>query len=219
MNSKIYDAMMRLPIVGMTLYFLAREVLSLRLYVGFHPYFGEDWLFLLNVTSRVSVILFLALLGLLHLARRRPVRKYESWRPRIEAFLGLTLTFLLLLVPRAAPDPWFDGVSTLLILFGNYLCIVALANLGRSLSIMPEARRLVTDGPYRWVRHPLYLAEEIAVIGIFLQFRSWPAAAVLAVHFYFQVRRMIWEEKILTEAFPEYSEYSRSTRRLVPGVY
>jgi protein-S-isoprenylcysteine O-methyltransferase Ste14 len=219
MKSKIYDALMRLPIVAMTLYFLVREVLSLRLYVGFHPYFGEDWLFLLSVTSRVSVILFLALLGLLHLARRRPVRKYDSWRPRIDAFLGLTFTFLLLLVPRAASNPWVDGISTLLIFSGNYLCIVALANLGRSLSIMPEARRLVTDGPYRWVRHPLYLAEEIAVVGIFLQFRSWPAAAILVIHFYFQVKRMIWEEKILAEAFPEYTAYCRSTRRLVPGVY
>jgi protein-S-isoprenylcysteine O-methyltransferase Ste14 len=219
MKGTVYDALMRLPITGMTLFFLAREMLGLRLYVGQHPYFGGDWAFLLNLTSRVSMVLFLVLLGLLHITRRRPVRKFDQWRPKIEALLGYSLIFLLLLLPRAESNPWIDGLSTALVCFGNYLCLLALLRLGRSLSIMPEARRLVTDGLYRWIRHPLYLAEEIACVGIFLQFRSWPALAVLVVNFYFQIRRMNWEEKILAEAFPEYTAYCRSTHRLIPGVY
>ena len=84
---------------------------------------------------------------------------------------------------------------------------------------MAEARKLVTHGPYRLVRHPLYLAEEVATIGIFLQFLSWPAAAVLALHFGFQIARMLNEERVLGEAFPEYADYARRTARLMPGVW
>jgi protein-S-isoprenylcysteine O-methyltransferase Ste14 len=61
-----------------------------------------------------------------------------------------------------------EAISTRLLLGGNALAVLVLVQLGRSFSIMAEARRLVTSGVYRWVRHPLYLAEELAVIGIVL---------------------------------------------------
>jgi protein-S-isoprenylcysteine O-methyltransferase Ste14 len=84
---------------------------------------------------------------------------------------------------------------------------------------MPEARRLVTDGLYTYIRHPLYLGEFIAQTGIFLQFRSWPAAILLGTQFFFQFRRMCWEESILGQAFFEYAEYRENSWRLIPGVY
>ena len=193
-GEKLYDAWMRLPIVALTLFFLARETGALRQLVGSHPYFGDDWPFAANVAARVSVLMFLVLLALLHGSRRRPVRKYETWQPKIVALLGLSFTFLLLLLDRAPSEAMWDSASAVLILVGDTLCILAVLYLGRSLSIMPEARKLVTAGLYRRIRHPLYLAEEIAVVGIFLQFRSWQALAIVAVHFYFQIRRMGWEE-------------------------
>ena len=51
-------------------------------------------------------------------------------------------------------------VSTVLILVSSVAAVVALLRLGRSFSMMAEARRLVTSRPYRYVRHPLYLVEE-----------------------------------------------------------
>jgi protein-S-isoprenylcysteine O-methyltransferase Ste14 len=84
---------------------------------------------------------------------------------------------------------------------------------------MAESRQLVTTGPYRCVRHPLYLAEEIATIGVFLQFASLQAALVLAAHIAFQLRRMRNEELVLTASFHEYATYQRTTARLIPGVY
>jgi len=47
--------------------------------------------------------------------------------------------------------------------------VYAVLHLGKSFSIMPQARRLVIGGPYRFVRHPLYFAEELAVIGVLIQ--------------------------------------------------
>jgi protein-S-isoprenylcysteine O-methyltransferase Ste14 len=133
--------------------------------------------------------------------------------------LGLLIIYALMLVPRAEVDARWDALSAILLLAGNTVCILAVLDLARSLSIMPEARKLVTTGLYARIRHPLYLAEDIALLGISLQFRSWQAAVVLAVHFYFQIRRMDWEEGILTAVFPEYAEYQRRSSRLVPGLY
>jgi hypothetical protein len=54
--------------------------------------------------------------------------------------------------------------------------------LAGSASPMAEARRLVTDGPYALARHPLYIAEEIAVIGLFLQYASLWAGLLVVAH-------------------------------------
>jgi len=113
----------------------------------------------------------------------------------------------------------WDSLSTVLILIGTTMAILAVLELGRSMSIMPEARKLVTGGLYVRIRHPLYLAEEIAVLGFCLQFRSWQAVPILMVHLYLQIRRMDWEEGILAKAFPGYAAYKQRTRRLVPGLY
>jgi protein-S-isoprenylcysteine O-methyltransferase Ste14 len=84
---------------------------------------------------------------------------------------------------------------------------------------MAEARRLVTDGPYAIVRHPLYVAEELAVLGIFIQYASVPAALILAVQALCQLQRMHNEEAVLRRSFPEYSAYAARTARLFPGVW
>jgi protein-S-isoprenylcysteine O-methyltransferase Ste14 len=218
-DTRLYDTLMRLPIVVFTGYFLLRESIAIREIVGVHPYVGGDWRFFIAVAARIFIMIFLVLLASLHLSRYRPVRKYPMWVPKITALLGLLVIYLLMLVPRAEFNPTWDGLSTTLLLVGNIVCILAVLDLGRSLSIMPEARRLVTTGIYRRIRHPLYLAEEIALAGIAVQFRSLEAAAVLCLHFYCQIRRMDWEEGILTAAFPEYADYARRSYRLVPGLY
>lgn len=213
-----HDRLMRLPIILFTGFFLVRELFGLNEFLA-RPPLAWDWHFISALGARVSLLAFLALLIFFHSIRSRPVNKARGWGPRISALLGLTLGNLLLLLDRSTASPIIDLVSTSLLIAGNYLCVVVLLHLGRSISIMAEARRLVTSGPYSVVRHPLYLAEEVATIGIFLQFLSWQAALVLAVHFVFQIRRMLNEERVLAETFPEYRAYAQRTARLIPGVW
>jgi len=97
--------------------------------------------------------------------------------------------------------------------------VAALCQLGRSFSVMAESRQLVTSGPYRFLRHPLYLTEEIAIIGLFMQFVSLWTALFLAVHVAIQLRRIHNEETVLSAKFPEYAAYKRNTSRLIPGIY
>lgn len=210
---------MRLPVISVSAWFCWREFISLRETVVAHPFFDGDGSFLAAVLSHVGVFVFLCFLIFLHAFRTRPVRKHEAWQPKLAALLGMCTTYLLLLLPRANPDYFMNVSSSLLSFTGNFLCIVTVTSLGRSLSIMPEARTLVTEGPYARIRHPLYMAEFIALAGIFLMYRSWAAAAVLAATVYFQKKRMDWEEMILSETFPEYEAYLANSWRLVPGIY
>jgi protein-S-isoprenylcysteine O-methyltransferase Ste14 len=212
------DKWMRLPIILFTSFFFFHELSSLLTFLE-HPPVTWEKQFLSALAARISLLIFLGLLVFFHLTRSQPTHQARGWQPKLSALLGLTLGNLLLLLPRSTMPPAVDLISACFLIVGNYLCIVVLLHLGRSISIMAEARTLVTNGPYALVRHPLYLAEEVATIGIFLQFMSWQAAAILTVHFVFQIMRMLNEERILTEAFAEYLVYAQRTARLIPGVW
>jgi Flp pilus assembly pilin Flp len=89
--------------------------------------------------------------------------------------------------------------------------------LGRCFGVLPEARGLVTHGPYSLVRHPLYLGEFAAVAGLLI---ASPSARNLAAGVVFtiaQFTRMGLEERALTREFPEYADYAARTPRLVPS--
>ena len=110
-------------------------------------------------------------------------------------------------------------IAALLGVAGNLFALVSLAYLGRSFSIFPEARRLVTSGPYAIVRHPLYLAEELAIVGMILNHLHWVSLIAGVVHLSLQILRMAWEEKVLQAAYPEYDAYRRRVRRFLPGIW
>jgi len=167
----------------------------------------------------LSTIAFMLLAASAVILRSPPTGKSSGLEPRISALTGTFLIYAVLLFPRRDLSLTEEIISTLLTMIGNAGALIALSQLGRSFSIMAESRRLVTTGPYRFVRHPLYVAEEIATIGMFLQYDLQWAVLVLAAHIALQLRRMHNEELVLTAQFPEYAAYQRTTARLIPGVY
>ena len=174
-----------------------------------------------RLISSVSVIGFLIMIAWLTIVRPAPVARAAGLMPRIAAVLG-TWLFLLgspFLTRRADLGAPFLLAAASVTLLGEVLTLLFLRWLGRSFSIAPEARRLVTTGPYRIVRHPLYAAELLAMIGIVCQFASLEAAALAALQFGFQVLRMRNEEAVLLTAFPEYAGYMLRTQRIIPGVW
>jgi len=218
--SRTYDWLMRLPILLYNGFILIGEIKRLAAWIALQPVpFPITLAGTTVLASRVALILFLALLMGFHIVRRRPVAKARGLLPRLVALAGTTLTLAMVLLDRTPGSIAVNLASAALILAGNYMSIVAVMSLGRSPSIMPEARRLVMSGPYRFVRHPLYAAEEIAILGVWLQFMSWPATAILVGHFIVQLWRLSFEEAVLRESFPEYDAYARKTARLVPGIY
>jgi protein-S-isoprenylcysteine O-methyltransferase Ste14 len=149
----------------------------------------------------------------------RPTGKARGIEPRVSALIGTFLFTVVVLFPRRELSPIGATVSTLLTLAGNAFAIAVLTRLRGSFSIMAEARRLVTSGVYRFVRHPLYLAEEIAMIGVVMQYLSLWTLLLLAAQIAFQLRRMHNEEVVLGKSFPEYAAYKANTARLIPGIY
>lgn len=173
-----------------------------------------------DMLSRFFTLAFFVIAAWLTLIRSQPVAKARGLLPRLTALLAVMLLFLLPLLPRLDPAPtWLLFLSAALAFTGNALALLVLNRLGRSFSIMSEARRLVTDGPYRVVRHPLYLCEGIAILGIFLPYWGWPAALLFFTQIAVQLLRLRNEEQVLREAFSEYADYARRTARLIPGLW
>lgn len=110
-----------------------------------------------------------------------------------------------------------------LALAGVALVFRARAELGPAWSFVPEAERgagPVTTGPYRCVRHPIYLGLVLLALGQALAFASWPAAAIVLIAI---VPTFAWraraEEKLLGRIFGEhYAAYRRRTRMIIPRV-
>jgi protein-S-isoprenylcysteine O-methyltransferase Ste14 len=173
-----------------------------------------------GMLSRFFTLVFFAIAAWFTLVRAEPIAKARGLWPRLTALLAVTLLFALPFLPRLDPAPtWLLFLSAAVAFIGNGLALLVLNRLGRSFSVMSEARRLVTSGPYRIVRHPLYVCEEIAIIGVFLPYWGWPAGLLFAIHLAVQLLRLRNEERVLGEAFPDYADYARRTARLVPGLW
>ena len=109
--------------------------------------------------------------------------------------------------------------SDVLLIAGLAFAICSVAVLGRCFGVLPDVRGLVTRGPYRLVRHPLYLGELTAVLGIVLgSRRPLLATGTWLVCVGLQLARTSYEERNIRAEFPQYDEYAARTRRLIPGV-
>ena len=110
-------------------------------------------------------------------------------------------------------------LADLMIVSAMILSIYSLASLGRSFSIIPQTRKLVESGPYRWVRHPLYVAELIGLLGFILVGVSISKMAAFFLIVGCQIYRAIQEERLLSNVFLEYREYCSRTARFIPGIF
>jgi protein-S-isoprenylcysteine O-methyltransferase Ste14 len=173
----------------------------------------------LQMLALAASILFSLLLILLIFARSVPVGKSAGIVPRLVAVAGTFAgTAFLYLEPIALPLS-LQIIATLMTMVGMLLSFLVLLKLGRSFSIMPEARRLITTGPYAIVRHPLYMVEEIAVFGMLIQFAGTFALGFAIGHVTLQYMRSVYEEQVLEATFADYGAYRLRTRwRFIPGL-
>ena len=132
---------------------------------------------------------------------------------------------LTLIVAIAAP---FDTVAwslpaTALVAAGIAVGAWALtANRPGNFNIRPDVKpggRHVTHGPYACVRHPMYLAVMLAMLGFCAGYGTlWRWAALVALGVVLAIKMGI-EESQMAARHPGYAEYARSTKRIVPFIW
>jgi protein-S-isoprenylcysteine O-methyltransferase Ste14 len=150
-------------------------------------------------------------------ATRLPRRGGRRGLGTVAASLFAAFAIMLIgVLPDRGSRPQAEVLGNVLLGAGMAYSIWALLYLRRSFSILPEARRLVTHGPYALSRHPLYLGEGVAALGLLVT-SAGPTAVLLAVAALgVQLLRMRWEESVLSDEFPEYAAYARHVPRYLP---
>jgi protein-S-isoprenylcysteine O-methyltransferase Ste14 len=224
-RTKLYDLFAAAPLIAWYGYCaaqmlppLAQQVTLVKLFVRTDPSMLPATL-VFRAVAEVSTLAFLVLLVVMFTVRHIPRRAALGFYPRFAAVVGTFLSVGFLLLRPQELSYALYLISLLLVIAGTVFAICALLVLGRSMSLLPEARRLVTRGPYALVRHPLYLGEMVAVAGVALQYLSAGALLLLGLVWAFLLWRMKYEEHVLFQSFPEYGDYMARTARLVPGVY
>jgi protein-S-isoprenylcysteine O-methyltransferase Ste14 len=217
-QSRFYDWTMRLPIFLYSLYALVHDVIGFSGQVAREPAMWEhaDAGVIMATLARVSQWMFVALLAVLPLIRHRPIAKSTALLPRFAALVTVCIPPFCVLLERAPSNLFFNVLAVVAGVSASILGVLTLSFLGRSFSVMPEARRLVTTGPYSIVRHPLYLFELLGVVGIVLQVRSLPGVMLLALIVVLQIARARWEEAVLDRAIPEFAAYREQVPFLFP---
>jgi protein-S-isoprenylcysteine O-methyltransferase Ste14 len=174
--------------------------------------------FLQLVALAASFVLIFLLIYLLVIRRTAERRTYGIW-PRLVAIGGTFLGVGILYLNPVRLSLPLQITADLLIIAGAAGSLVAASWLGRSFALMPEARQLVTNGPYAFIRHPLYAAEMVGIAGLMLQFKQ-PWAMILGGSvFALQYWRTVFEERVLQEVYPNYGVYRARTWRFVPYVF
>jgi protein-S-isoprenylcysteine O-methyltransferase Ste14 len=124
---------------------------------------------------------------------------------------------LLPLVLQSQPEPSsFVTTAFVLQIIGLSLAVYALFTLGRAFGIAPADRGLVQHGPYRWLRHPAYAGELLALWGFGLVFPTLFNLSLLGLITLTLIVRVRAEEAVIAG----YATYAAQVRwRLMPGVW
>ncbi len=214
-HTRAFDRAFAIPLALLYAFALGGDVIL----IARQSHTAAGWRDGLTIADEAATMAFFGLQIVLLLVRHLPVAKSQGVWPRAVAVAGANFNFALLLLPRATLGAGWTIAGAVLTIGGTIAALAVLAWLGPAFSIFPEARKLVVKGPYRYVRHPLYLTEIVTTLGIMLGFRQPWAALVALGTIAFQFQRMAYEETVLREAYPAYDAYSRTTARLLPGIY
>jgi len=167
---------------------------------------------------RVALLLQLSLLVVTMLIRRAPVRVTTNPLYWLVAFVASYYGFLTVSIGAAGhalvPSRLTDTLSVLSVIADGY----ARLTLGRNIGFVPAQRLLVTGGPYRFVRHPIYSALFLAELCVVLENFSWVNLVLSLIFLGLFIIKTLMEEDFLRRD-PAYARYMDQVRyRWIPGI-
>lgn len=167
--------------------------------------------------------------GVLLLVGRRVTRLPEK---PVDILLPLATTFFYLAYSTIAWFPnwlkqtWYPVgwqttcivVGLTLNLIGLWIAIWAAVYLGRSFGVLIEVRKVVLEGAYKWMRHPMYAGYVYFLIGFALTNLSIAFVVLIPLHIFLLLYRARLEEERLAASSPEYAEYRKKTGFIFPKL-
>ncbi|MGK6317165.1 methyltransferase family protein [Neorhizobium sp. DT-125] len=194
---------------------------------------SRGWIFVavLILGFGTSALVLAGVNPMIYRARSRFQAGTKSWD---KALLAVILPAMVAILPVAALDAGrfhWSAVPAWAMPLGYATVLAGIAVTAWAQAVNPffepgvriqseRHQRVIDTGPYRFVRHPGYIAALLLFFGMALALGSFwaliPAALAAAV----LVLRTSWEDQLLQAELPGYDEYSRQARwRLVPGVW
>lgn len=148
--------------------------------------------------------------------------RFAAFRVAAVLIILLLLRLRVLKGHTVTHDPWLQGIGLAIFLLGLALAVWARVYLGRNWG-MPMSEKvdpeLVTTGPYRTIRHPIYSGIILAMVGTAVAVSVYWLIAVVLLGAYF-VYSAVMEERYMAGLFPDaYLRYKQSTKMLVPFIF
>jgi len=162
------------------------------------------------------------------LFNRAPVRPPQHWKELVVP-LAATFYYLVYNFAPALPPPFSSslvgpewqvplaGSALLLSSIGYTIAVWGALYLGRSFAVLVAVRVVVAEGPYRFVRHPIYCGYVLHLVSLVLSRPTFAMAALVAIHLALTVWRARLEEASLREHSAAYRAYALRTGFLLPG--
>lgn len=173
----------------------------------------------LRSVGTVLALAFYALAIWCYLRRGPAVATSRSVTAHAAAIIATWLPFTLPLQHGVPPGQGRQALADVLLICGTAWAVWSLRFLDRNVSVLAQARDLVAQGPYRWVRHPLYFGEIVSSLGLAIAVNSYAALALWLALCGLQIYRAMREEQVLLRALPAYRVYRSRTAALLPGVF
>lgn len=207
-RSRVLDTLERAAILLLFSSFLQALLVS----IGNAIHFGQsvvigDVMLLITETMMVFMVLF------------RRGAKNLSLRPGDWALAFSATCLSLLARPFPGQTHAWDKVAIILTIIGLSTQLISKLTLGRRFGVVAANRGLCMSGPYRLVRHPIYMGYVLLHTGYFLLNPTLWNLCVFAILYTIKIPRIYAEERLLGQD-PEYQQYMQKVRsRLIPGLF